>query len=118
MLSKYINIPDELWKNMYHTGSSAVCNPPVLDTDIDYVIYTDTYKLESWLVDNGFKGSCKDYESGTVSLRKGILNIIIVDDYTFYKRWVLATDLAKRFNLLKKIDRISLFSAILYPIEE
>ena len=55
MLIKYINIPQDLWDGIYQTGSSVICNPPVTDTDIDYIIYTNKeYKLDIFLKSKGY----------------------------------------------------------------
>lgn len=121
MLKQYITIPENLWTNIYHTGSSIICNPPVLDTDIDYVIYTKSKGLIPWLISKGFiSASSEDYsmnEDGLfTSLRKDKLNLIIVQEYRFYLRWVRATELAKKLNLKEKQQRIDLFSHILYPL--
>lgn len=121
-LINYIQIPNHLWKNIYQTGSSVICDPPVTNTDIDFVIYYNNHELPAWLYEKGFTCSSKDREeyelaesSSMLCLRKDNINLILVDDYIFYQRWVRATILAKQFNLIKKYDRISLFNAILYP---
>lgn len=48
------------------------------------------------------------------SYRLGELNVIATDKPKFYDDFLLATRLAKRFNLLDKKDRVALFQAILY----
>ena len=40
-LIKYIEIPDMLWTYIHQTGSTVICDPPVLDTDIDFIILTE-----------------------------------------------------------------------------
>lgn len=120
-LIKYIEIPHELWVGCYQTGSSVICNPPVEDTDIDFIICaTSEAKLDQFLTVNGFKlsnASEEEYdleEEGFSSYRKGNINLIVTENYEWYKKWVLATKVAKKLNLLKKEDRIILFKAILY----
>ena len=121
MLKIYIDIPRDLLISSYQTGSSVICSPPVLDTDIDFVICTTSYgKLDNFLTANEFKQSCADEEEydleseGFECYRKGNINLIVTEDYTWYKKWVLATNVAKKLNLLKKEDRILLFKAVLY----
>lgn len=119
MLKKYIEIPDKLWSNIYQTGSSYICSPPVLDTDIDYVIFTiNPDELFYYLEDKGFETDYKDYQlesDGTFrSYKKENLNLIITDTYEFYLSFVKATDLAKKLNLRDKQQRIDLFQYILY----
>lgn len=121
MLIEYINIPNNLWHGIYQTGSSIICDPPVLNTDIDYVIYTDNFdELDKFLLKNEFKTSCKDKEEydlnvdGMNCYRRDNINLIVVNDYDFYIKWVNATKLAKKLNLKDKKDRITLFQFVLY----
>ena len=121
MLIKYINIPQDLWGGIYQTGSSVICNPPVTDTDIDYVIYTnEEVKLDTFLKCEGFKESCYDEEEydleeeGFTCYRKSNINLIVTINYNWYLKWVEATKLAKKLNLLQKEQRITLFKYILY----
>jgi hypothetical protein len=41
-------------------------------------------------------------------------NLIITPDKDFYQKFILGTNLARYLNLLKKIDRVALFQAVLY----
>ena len=45
---------------------------------------------------------------------EGNSNYIFTDDAEFYDRYVAATLLAKKYNLLNKVDRIQLFHTVLY----
>lgn len=121
MLKSIIDIPNELWDGIYQTGSSVICNPPVTDTDIDYVIYTNEEdKLDTFLKCEGFESSCQDEEEYDLEseafdcYRKGNINLIVTDNYEWYLKWVEATKLAKKLNLLQKEQRITLFKYILY----
>ena len=120
-LINYINIPNALWKGIYQTGSSVICNPPVLDTDIDFIICTDKeIGLDKFLTTNGFKQSITDQEEyeldedGFTCYRKDNINLIVLISYTGYLKLITATKLAKKLNLLKKEDRITLFKFVLY----
>lgn len=120
-LKKYIHLPQSLWNNIYTTGSSYICDPPVLNTDRDFVIYSKKADdLVAFLYENEFTTtSTEGYHSENncstfVSLRRDNLNLIVVDDYDFYLKWVIATELAKKLNLKEKQQRIDLFSYILY----
>jgi len=120
-LIKYIEIPTTLFTGIYQTGSTVICSPPVTNTDIDFIICTpEMQKLHLFLIDNGFKESSKDQEEyelsddGFACYRKKNINLILTSNKVFYKRWVLATNVAKKLNLLNKKDRIILFKAILY----
>ena len=120
-LINYIDIPKDLWYGIYQTGSSIICNPPVENTDIDFIICTfDYYKLDRYLVTHGFKQTSqneKEYDLPSEKFtcyRKNNINLIVTEDIDWYKKWVFATKVAKKLNLLKKEDRITLFKAILY----
>ena len=54
---------------------------------------------------------------GFRSFRKGDMNIITTESMEFFDRFMTATALAKRFNLLEKADRIALFQAVLYGVD-
>ncbi len=122
MLIEYLNIPNELWKGIYATGSRVICNPPVLDTDIDFIICErgGGIELHKFLIKNGFNKSCKDDEEydmeseGFECYRKDNINLIITSNYNWYLKWVTATKLAKKLNLLEKEQRIALFKYVLY----
>jgi len=48
------------------------------------------------------------------SYEKGNINLIVTEDYGFYNKFIAATSVAKRLNLLEKDDRVALFQAVLY----
>lgn len=112
----YLQIPEELYQQAAPTGSSYICNPPVLDTDIDFVILIkDWNKLHDWCKQNAFKTNFEDYAIEEFrSYKRGVINIIVTDDPTWYKRFVKATELAKQLNLLDKQQRINLFDFVMY----
>ena len=114
----------EMWDSCDQVGSSVTCDPPVLDTDLDYlVLAVDWQPFLSQALHEGWELSgywathdiWSSLDNGDfVSLRKGKLNIILTACLVFRKKFLLASSLAKRFNLLKKADRICLFQAVLY----
>jgi len=112
----YLQIPEELYDKVAATGSSYICNPPVIDTDIDFVIYSQGWdKLHDWCEKNAFKTNFEAYEHEAFrSYKRGVINLIITDDPIFYKRFVKATEIAKQLNLLNKQQRIDLFAFVLY----
>lgn len=119
-LTDYIVIPSSLWVGIYATGSSVICNPPILDTDKDFIICSkDPTILIDYLVDNDFEISMNegyefDPDSGITCLRRLAVNLVITRDYAFYLKFVEATKLAKKLNLLEKTQRIALFQYVLY----
>lgn len=121
MLKSIIEIPDNLFVRIHQTGSSVICNPPVTNTDIDFIICTGKQKqLDKFLNENEFENSSDDqadYEldkEGFSCYRKDNVNLIVTTQYEWYLKWVTATELAKKLNLLNKDDRITLFKFILY----
>lgn len=121
---KHKNILTNLKKNNIildyaPTGSNYICTPPVKDTDIDYVVYTGDLE---WTLDKltsigWVQGDTKNYSElvdDFVSMRFDVINLIVTGDFSFYDKWVKATAVAKKLNLLKKQDRIILFDFVLY----
>jgi hypothetical protein len=108
----------------YEVGSRVTCDPPVVDTDSDWlVVVTDWQAFIDTATTEGFElsGSVPADElkrpDGTQkfwSLRRGILNLIVTDCPVFANNFIAATSVAKRLNLINKDDRIALFQAVLY----
>lgn len=112
----YLQIPEELYQEVGLTGSSYICNPPVTNTDIDFVIYSQDWdKLHDWCKKNAFKTNFEDYGLEEFrSYKRGIINLIVTNDATFYRRFVKATEVAKKLNLLDKQQRVDLFDFVIY----
>lgn len=110
-----MNIPDNLYFSMFQTGSNYICNPPVLDTDIDTMYYVkDIYEADKALLADGWK-PCDKGEYGVGewrAYRNGKYNALITANYDYYCKFEAATELAKKRNYLDKEDRIELFSII------
>lgn len=113
------------WKNLvrewHPTGSNYICNPPVEDTDIDYICLVDD--IVKTKKDMGFEYlhtlSDLEYDSAGLfrSIRWGKLNWILTETKEFYEAFVAATEEAKRRNLRNKMDRINLFRGYLSKVE-
>lgn len=97
-------------------GSRVTCDPPPTDTDRDWlVMVTDINDFAELVDDAGWEyGGSGEGDPDFMSFRKGIDNLIVTDDLFFYDKFMLASTLAKRFNLMKKEDRVALFQAVLY----
>ena len=104
------------------TGSQEICNPPPKYSDIDYICIAGAELEEQcdFLQQFGwtYEGD-KPYPGGGNpspfrSFRKGQFNLIVTEDDEFYHKFVLATRVAKKINLLSKEHRIDVFRAILY----
>lgn len=117
-----------LVESFERVGSRVTCDPAPTDTDEDFlVLAVEPWKLiDSLKMIHGFKrgGSelvddetDKDHHAskyGFASLKLGHVNLIITEDSEFYRRFLAASSVAKRLNLLEKADRIALFQAVLY----
>lgn len=125
--------------HVYKTGSSVICNPPVLDTDEDYLVLVDNLEEAGfWFQPHGWTNCFDDWSNKqdsdpgidvdgyTIELTTGARfqawrrekeNIIVTDDRTLHIQSVAATLLAKELNLTDKAQRIALFRAIKFGEE-
>ena len=105
-------------------GSRVTCNPAPTDTDQDVLILVadaDAFRQHvyesDYLMDGSFVLDAESPLDGYdrfSSYSKGDINLIVTQDNKFYDRFMAATSVAKRLNLLDKADRIALFQAVLY----
>jgi hypothetical protein len=109
-------------------GSRITCDPPVLDTDQDFLVLwpQDRYERddlinrlqgEGWELDGSFsrdEDNRSDPDHRFVSYSRERVNLITTCSPLFFRRFLAASSVAKRFNLLTKDDRIALFQAVLY----
>lgn len=104
------------------TGSWVMCDPPVLNTDKDYIILVndfDSYAAELQ-DDYGFECTTGEYpipadEACTFStFRRGDINLIVTENKGFFDSFCDATVLSTKLNLLDKKQRITLFQYVLY----
>lgn len=118
-------IPEGLAYAYYPVGSYHTCNPPVTDTDIDFIICSNPGKFGELIESieaQGYKQSNLDQEEyelngeGFYCCRRDNINLIITENREFFQKWVEGTQLAKKMNLLKKEDRITLFQYVLYGV--
>jgi len=104
----------------HRTGSRYICDPPVMDTDDDYIVLAEAGadRAAGRLLKAGFAETSNgnDYPDDGVfmTLRRGDVNIVLTEDREFFGRFVAATEIAKRLNLRHKPDRLALFQAVLY----
>ena len=106
-------------------GSRVTCDPAPEDTDEDFLCLVDDSVKDGELLEKaGFTqdGSPEFYtgndNGGFRSYRRGDTNVITTQDMKFFGKFMTATHLAKRFNLLQKPDRIALFQAVLYGVHQ
>jgi hypothetical protein len=112
-------------RKMAAVGSRVTCDPAPVDTDEDILILCDSLtRLYAACASNGytFDGDGKYIvEDGIdprfISIRRGNTNLICTEDPEFFDKFVLATSVCKKLNVLKKLDRVTVFQAILYQKE-
>lgn len=108
------------------TGSRVICNPPPIDTDLDVVVlvkdlyeFVDDSQKRGWDI-GGSRGP--NFEPGFFedcdfcSITSGTLNLICTQRPEWYERFVAASVVATRLNLMHKCCRITLFSAFRYNL--
>lgn len=112
-------------KDYFPTGSRVICNPPIMNTDEDWVVllhHTNAFTdFKKYMRDNGWETCGQDYaldpfgvrnRNRFVAFRKGELNLIVTDSPVVFDRYKIATKIATRLNLFNKEDRIALFQII------
>lgn len=106
------------------TGSKVICDPPVTDTDEDYLVLVPEERratIEDLLENDGYlEGgsghtdsdfwSYKNYETNPV------INILLTTKQEYFDKFSRATSLAKALNLIDKEDRITLFEAVVRDV--
>ena len=107
-------------------GSRVTCNPAPTGTDEDYLIMVapdEFAAFEAGLLGSGYEmggsrvlaGGCALGDPDSFqSYTKGEINLIVTTCGKFFVKFMAATSVAKRLNLLDKSDRIALFQAVLY----
>jgi hypothetical protein len=111
MKPEWLDASVSLWARV---GSRETCDPPPTDTDEDFLVYDRWFYQRSKLQGLGWK-NCGDYRGDTkfTAWRKGELNVICVSDKKYYDKFIEASSLAKKLNLLIKQQRIDLFEHIM-----
>lgn len=120
--------PNDVKVDVVPCGSKFVCDPPVVTTDEDYLVWSSV-KLDEYLRAAGFvddaglqqaPGSSRptwgesDPDLRFTSWKKGDINLIVTESEEFALKHECATRLCQKFNVLGKQDRIAVYQAILY----
>lgn len=108
-----IPFQQDLILEFHEAGSRYVCDPPVMDTDIDVcILVKDLQAVNSALDADGWE-ICTDYHNTRMvteieftTARKGDWNLIVYENVIGYERFNAGTRIAKELNLLKKEDRV------------
>lgn len=89
--------------NAFLTGSQ-VYGTPNEASDVDLVVCASEGALE-WLIDlAGEHIEPEEYNDGSISIRCGKLNLIVLSDPAEYERWRLATHLLLGVKPVSKLD--------------
>jgi hypothetical protein len=109
--------------NVIAVGSRRTCDPAPTNTDSDYLVLCGDSEALRTLFALGFNRSTTPAEYAAerenlfdsfLSFRRGDVNLIVTGNPGFFTRFMAATTVAKRLNLLQKADRVALFQAVLY----
>lgn len=110
---------------VYQTGSRVICKQPPADSDDDWVLldlHNGTVPVPQFLAMHGYKqdvwhemddryGDAED-RFPVASWRNEKVNIIVTHSPRFFDLTKLATDIARRFNIRERDERVWLFHAI------
>lgn len=108
------------------TGSAYTVNPPVMNTDQDWLVLVEDFNgAVEQLIAGGWELCCgKDddgremykgdpnYSTTWYALRNGVFNVMLTADPTWYIRAVAATLVCKALNLKDKEERKQLFRSV------
>jgi hypothetical protein len=116
-----INIPGVL--KVDPTGSREICNPAPTDTDYDIICLVNR-DIHNDLVDTiGFEHTSnqegyEDIDSFIDCYQYEEINLVVIRDPDFYRKFRSATILCKALNVLDKTKRLEIFDLILYRQEK
>lgn len=111
---------------VHPTGSYEICDPPVTDTDRDFLVYQSRSNSMPF-IDRGYSlppsqevgeypKEIERFGESFLSYTKGQVNLIVTSQSHYFHASILATRLCKKLNLLDKEDRIAVFRAIRHKI--
>lgn len=110
-------------------GSRVTCNPAPTDTDLDVLVKVPYIEssgsnhyvrskydvMRGVLIGAGWTlGGSGDGDGEFESWTKGEVNLILTAESEFYDKFIAATSVCTRLNLMGKEDRKALFRACLY----
>jgi hypothetical protein len=107
--------PDEHVLDILPFGSYFVCNPPVENTDKDFLVLTNNireyfYYLKfmevTFSIDDAY--AYRGFQSGRI----GDMNIIITDERERFDLYSTATQVVRTLNLTKKEDRLAVYDIV------
>lgn len=103
---------------IHPAGSRYVCEPPILGTDIDFLIYT-VDSIDHILFHHKYKKShiseyhvIDDDDLEFQAWRKGKVNLIVTSSLAYAESFHTATHICKKWNLKGKGDRVWVHEAL------
>ena len=102
----------------FRTGSREICDPPVLTTDVDWVVLIEDDPIKTkvcalmMLTGLAAKPGKEGYEPDNVNLYVGDVNVIVLSTKEQFAKWYVVTAAAKQMNLLLRRDRVDVFNAV------
>lgn len=120
----WFTIKPYLWKlqrllpeaKIHPTGSRYICDPPVMNTDIDFLIYTEKCIDEILIIGNFKKTPFVDYVNNSPvkfdAWRKGKINLIVTSTLEYTERFQTATYICKMENIKNKWARVCIHEAL------
>lgn len=114
-----IQVPEDL-KGLYLeallTGSRVMCNPPVLDTDLDVVLLVTDGDAALAIERQGYTLTTDATYgvdlNGFCTFRKGDVNLIVTSNAAEFHSWAVATRWCTELNLRSKTDRATFFDIV------
>lgn len=97
---------------VFPTGSRYICDPPIIGTDLDLLIYSETDYSNKLRECEFIEPLNKDYFSigddwgKFQTYRKGVLNLIVTNSIDFAERHITATHICRRYNTTDKAHRV------------
>lgn len=105
-------------------GSRVTCNPPPPDTDQDVLVLVNdggefssrTKEVDGLTRAGSFNLPKRERKQRApfISVKSGEIDFIVTDDAEFFDRFLAASAVCKRLNLLDKEDRVAVFHAVLF----
>ena len=116
-INEFVKTYDAYIVTWHYTGSAYICEPPVQDTDTDYLILCKPdarLKLVEELISKGYLLNSYQSEGQFVNMKltEQRIDLILIEDENYYNSFVYATEVAKFLNVEQKDARVSLFGLI------
>jgi hypothetical protein len=105
--------------SIYPFGSRYVCDPPVMNTDVDFLVYSDD-DITATLLAAGYSNNRHDQNYFGISTpektfstwRRGVVNLVVMSNRQFLLENLIATYICKDRNIQQKYHRIIVYEAM------